>query len=194
MQCNTIQPRYVAPEILKGKPYDTRCDIWSVGCMVFIALGGYPPFQEEHVKTLYRKIQKGKWKFDKGYWDHASEDALNFIRKLMVVKPEQRYDADAALADEWIGADAAMLAAIDREPEPKKIVAEMKKFDADTDSVTPVMEDCEEEDEGGTTESDPDTPVMKDCGKDGETERSHTTVTAVMEDSEEYEGTELKAQ
>ena len=70
----------------------------------------------------------------------------------------------------------------------------MKKFDADTDSVTPVMEDCEEEDEGGTTESDPDTPVMKDCGKDGETERSHTTVTAVMEDSEEYEGTELKAQ
>jgi calcium/calmodulin-dependent protein kinase I len=39
-QCGT--PGYVAPEILKRVPYGMEVDMWSVGVICYILLGGYP--------------------------------------------------------------------------------------------------------------------------------------------------------
>jgi cell cycle protein kinase DBF2 len=37
-------PDYMAPEVLDGTPYDHSVDYWSLGCMLFEMLIGYPPF------------------------------------------------------------------------------------------------------------------------------------------------------
>merc|ERR1712224_787879 len=129
--CGT--PSYVAAEILNGEPYDTQADMWSVGCVAYILLGGRPPFQDDNPRTLYRKIRKGKYKLDsKRCWSRVSEGAKNFVRNLLEVNPDERYDSHAALADEWIiagDADGATdaLAAIDL----RSTLVELKKFDAD---------------------------------------------------------------
>merc|ERR1719491_1856930 len=123
-QCGT--PGYVASEILEGKPYDTKADMWSIGVIVYILLGGYPPFIETNQRTLFRKIRKGQYEFHEEYWGQVSEDAKDLIRNLLTVDPDQRIDSSQALADKWIGADAAKLASLDL----GSGLAQLKKFNA----------------------------------------------------------------
>ncbi|KAH0590113.1 hypothetical protein H2248_000290 [Termitomyces sp. 'cryptogamus'] len=37
-------PNYMAPEVLRGKPYTYSVDYWSLGCILFEFLAGFPPF------------------------------------------------------------------------------------------------------------------------------------------------------
>jgi serine/threonine protein kinase len=110
-QCGT--PGYVAPEILEGKPYDTQADMWSLGVIVYILLGGYPPFIEQNQRELFRKIRKGQFEFHAEYWGQVSDDAKNLIKKLLTVNPSKRYDANGAMKNTWIGADASELSGQD---------------------------------------------------------------------------------
>ena len=87
-QCGT--PGYVAPEILEGKPYDTQADMWSLGVIVYILLGGYPPFIEQNQKELFRKIRKGQYEFHEEYWGQVSKEAKDLISKLLTVAPDKR--------------------------------------------------------------------------------------------------------
>ena len=43
---------YAAPEILRGRPYDKRIDIWSLGVVMFIMLTGHTPFDGESDESL----------------------------------------------------------------------------------------------------------------------------------------------
>jgi len=99
-QCGT--PGYVAPEILEGVPYDTKADMWSLGVIMYILLGGYPPFIESNQKELFRKIRKGQYEFHEEYWSPVSEEAKELIRSLLTVDPSKRLSADAALNNTWI--------------------------------------------------------------------------------------------
>merc|ERR1719240_568731 len=53
---------YVAPEVLK-RSYDCfACDLWSLGCITFILLFGYMPFQASDDDALARLIVRGAYK------------------------------------------------------------------------------------------------------------------------------------
>lgn len=56
-------PYYVAPEVLRGN-YDFSCDLWSLGVILYIMLSGYPPFEGDSNKEIFRKVLKQKVEFD----------------------------------------------------------------------------------------------------------------------------------
>eukprot|EP01064_Diplonema_japonicum_P013373 TRINITY_DN20920_c0_g1_i1.p1 TRINITY_DN20920_c0_g1~~TRINITY_DN20920_c0_g1_i1.p1 ORF type:complete len:349 (+),score=111.85 TRINITY_DN20920_c0_g1_i1:47-1048(+) len=97
-------PNYVAPEVLLNemRGYTFLVDMWSVGVIVYVLLCGFCPFFDENTPALFRAITKGDYSFPSPYWDGISDDARDFISKLLVVNPEKRLTPEEALAHSWI--------------------------------------------------------------------------------------------
>ena len=71
MQENKSAP---APQGGGGKStYGAECDLWSAGVILFILLGGYPPFYDENEPRLFEKIRKAKYDFSDPVWKDISE-------------------------------------------------------------------------------------------------------------------------
>jgi calcium-dependent protein kinase len=54
---------YIAPEVLSGN-YDEKCDVWSIGVILFILLSGQPPFGGNNDEEIMKKVEKGKYSFN----------------------------------------------------------------------------------------------------------------------------------
>ena len=50
----TLLLRYVAPEILNNEKYGIPVDMWSVGVIIFVIIGGYPPFPQPTGNNMVR--------------------------------------------------------------------------------------------------------------------------------------------
>lgn len=104
--CGT--PGYVAPEVLRQKPYGKAVDCWSIGVITYILLCGYPPFYDESDANLFAQIMRGEYEFDSPYWDEISESAKDFVRHLMEINPKKRYTCKQSLSHPWISGGAAL--------------------------------------------------------------------------------------
>ena len=55
----TGTPYYASPEVWRAQPYDTKSDIWSLGCVIYEMAKLIPPFQAKSMEELYKKIVRG---------------------------------------------------------------------------------------------------------------------------------------
>ena len=94
-------PYYVAPEVLRGK-YSMKCDMWSVGVIVYTMLCGYPPFHGDDNIAIFKQILKGEVNFFENDWKDVSREATHFIGRLIVEDTFTRLSAQDALKHPWI--------------------------------------------------------------------------------------------
>jgi len=107
MQTACGTPGYVAPEVLLAKGYEKEVDMWSIGVITYILLCGFPPFYNEKLQLLFEQIMKADYDFPEDYWSDISNDAKDFIRKLLVVDPKKRMSGKEALKHRWLTGNAS---------------------------------------------------------------------------------------
>jgi len=91
---------YIAPEVLKRK-YNSLCDIWSVGVIMYILLCGKAPFDGEDDDAIKKRVIIGQYSMDSDVWKMVSSDAKELIKKLMNMDINSRYTAKQALGHSW---------------------------------------------------------------------------------------------
>jgi len=52
----TGTPYYASPEVWKDQPYDSKSDVWSLGCVCYEMCALVPPFRAENMDGLFKKV------------------------------------------------------------------------------------------------------------------------------------------
>lgn len=86
-------PYYVAPEKLNKEPEDFRSDIYSLGCTLFHALAGRPPFDAETASMVALKHSRSKAVSLQAFAPHVSSETSFVINRMVRQDPEERYQS-----------------------------------------------------------------------------------------------------
>lgn len=116
---------YVAPEVLR-RNYGREIDVWSAGVILYILLGGFPPFWagrlfsnlmslrgsclclglpdtakliSETEKGIFDAILAGKLDLESAPWPTVSAGAKDLIRKMLTRDPRRRITAAQSLGE-----------------------------------------------------------------------------------------------
>lgn len=85
--CGT--PEYLAPELLLNQGYTRSVDWWTLGILLYEMLTGLPPFYDDDVPTMYKKILQNELKFPTWL---ENTDAQDLLIKLIQKDPSKRLD------------------------------------------------------------------------------------------------------
>ena len=119
---------YIAPEVLK-KNYDEKCDLWSIGVIMFILLTGEPPFNGNTDEEILQNVKNGYVDFSTSIFEEISEEAKDLLSKLLEKVPSKRYSAIEALEHPWIK-NLAPNAKLNKNI-GQKVFTNLKNFQAD---------------------------------------------------------------
>ncbi|EDO19622.1 hypothetical protein Kpol_1018p162 [Vanderwaltozyma polyspora DSM 70294] len=88
--CGT--PEYLAPELLLGQGYSKVVDWWTLGVLLYEMLTGLPPYYDEDVPKMYKKILQEPLRFP----DEFDKDAKDLLIGLLSRDPKRRLGYNGA--------------------------------------------------------------------------------------------------
>ena len=91
---------YIAPEVLK-KNYNEKCDIWSVGIILYMTLVGKAPFDGKDDDEIIHNIKTGNYNNKNEKLKEHSEEVRDLLSKLLEKDSKKRLSAKEALEHNW---------------------------------------------------------------------------------------------
>lgn len=92
---------YIAPEVLLDS-YNEKCDIWSLGIIMYILLTGTPPYTGKNTETIMQQIKRRPLVITPLKVLGLSKESVELLQLLLVVAPETRITAREAVKHPWI--------------------------------------------------------------------------------------------
>ncbi|EAW19067.1 protein kinase RIM15 [Aspergillus fischeri NRRL 181] len=87
-------PDYLAPETINGLGQDEMSDWWSLGCIMFEFLFGYPPFNASTPDKVFENILHRRINWPDEAEELASQEAIDLMNRLMTLDPRERIGAN----------------------------------------------------------------------------------------------------
>ncbi|KAG1654179.1 Myosin light chain kinase family member 4 [Nymphon striatum] len=79
-------PEFAAPEVVNFDSIGYKTDIWSIGVITYVLLSGLSPFMGDTDCETMANVTRGEFDFDDDSFDDISDEAKDFIEKVLVKK------------------------------------------------------------------------------------------------------------
>jgi serine/threonine-protein kinase len=93
-------PAYMAPELISGKPIDSRTDLFSVGIMLYQLSTGQLPFSGRNPHEVLNRIADADCAPPSSVNPMVDEDLEEILRRALSREPAHRYQTARALAND----------------------------------------------------------------------------------------------
>lgn len=95
-------PLYMSPQVFHGEDYGTKCDVWSLGVLLYELLFKKPPWYGSNPHDLFKNIKKQPLNLDPEedsqlFYD-LDEDIQDLLRHMLEKTEDERFDFKKVLA------------------------------------------------------------------------------------------------
>ncbi|XP_011372048.2 myosin light chain kinase 3 [Pteropus vampyrus] len=102
LKVNFGTAEFLAPEVVNYEFVSFPTDMWSVGVITYMLLSGLSPFLGETDAETMNFIVNCSWDFDADTFEGLSEEAKDFVSRLLIKEKSCRMSATQCLKHEWL--------------------------------------------------------------------------------------------
>nr|XP_012623924.1 myosin light chain kinase family member 4 isoform X13 [Microcebus murinus] len=102
LKVNFGTPEFLAPEVVNYDFVSFPTDMWSVGVIAYMLLSGLSPFLGDNDAETLNNILACRWDLEDEEFQDISEEAREFISKLLIKEKSWRMSAREALKHPWL--------------------------------------------------------------------------------------------
>ncbi|XP_064193262.1 myosin light chain kinase 3-like isoform X1 [Anguilla rostrata] len=102
LKVNFGTPEFLAPEVVNYEFVSFPTDMWSVGVITYMLLSGLSPFLGDNDTETMNNILHSNWDFDADAFENVSEEAKDFVSRLLIPEKCSRLSASGCLKHSWL--------------------------------------------------------------------------------------------
>ncbi|TKS74954.1 Myosin light chain kinase family member 4 [Collichthys lucidus] len=102
LRVNFGTPEFLAPEVINYEFVSFPTDMWSLGVITYMLLSGLSPFLGDDDNETLNNILACQWNFEEEEFTDISDEAKDFITRLLVKSKSWRMSATESLRHPWL--------------------------------------------------------------------------------------------